>query len=132
MFGLNWLKPILRRKMKPIPQDRAKKALSTLTLTYVFLGWNFVSLLLYLTWKKSIPEGPEKVRKYAEVLNIDHAHVIKFSGLSKVSEYNIDRTEEVMQDTKRRRMVTDLHPPVNRQTQGLESENITEESSTSF
>lgn len=65
-------------------------------------------------------------------MDIDHARVIKFSGLSKVADYNIDRTEEVMNDKKRHRMVTDLHPPVNRQTQRLESENITQESNTSF
>lgn len=101
--------------MTPVPEHRARKTVERLSMVYAFLGWNFVTILLYFTWSKHIPEGPERLSKIIEVMDLDHARVIQFSGLEKVSEYNLDRTEEVLKDTKRHRMVTDLNPSPPRQ-----------------
>ena len=67
MFGMNWLKPLIKKRMNPITPEVARKKIHNLSMTYAFLGWNFVAFMLYLTWKKAIPEGADK-SKYIYLL----------------------------------------------------------------
>ncbi|XP_043471884.1 uncharacterized protein LOC122504732 [Leptopilina heterotoma] len=102
MLGMNWLKRKLKTKMAPIEHKYAQKMTRRLSGIYAFLGWNFVSLFLYWTFKQHIPEGPGKTQKYLEVMNVPHATVIEFSGfnMKRVNEYEVDRRKEYMESKK--------------------------------
>ncbi|XP_051160769.1 uncharacterized protein LOC127281210 [Leptopilina boulardi] len=96
MLGMNWLKRKLKKNMTPLQRPYAAKMSRRLSFIYAFLGWNFVAVLIYMTFKSHIPEGPGKTQRYLEIMNISKAEVIQLSGLKKISEYQVDRTEEYL------------------------------------
>lgn len=102
MLGMNWLKRKLKTKMTPVEHKLAQKMTRRLSFAYAFLGWNFVSLLLYWTFKQHIPDGAGRTQRYLEVMNIPHANVIEFSGLNprKINEYTVDRRKEYLESKK--------------------------------
>lgn len=63
MLGMNWLKRKLKKNMTPLQRPYAAKMSRQLSFIYAFLGWNFVAVLIYMTFKSHIPEGPGKSKQ---------------------------------------------------------------------
>ena len=63
MFGFRWLIRRLKKRMTPIPQQQARLMANRIALLYAFFGWQFVAVMIYLTWKKNIPDGPDKCKR---------------------------------------------------------------------
>ncbi|XP_046402093.1 uncharacterized protein LOC124168038 [Ischnura elegans] len=98
VWNIQWLRRFFRRRMNPVPVDKAHMWKRRLSLTYMFISWNAFGLVIYMMatgrsdWAKyygykSESEGNiSPGRQWARTLNIENAKVLKLSGLSLVEE----------------------------------------------
>ncbi|CAD7084232.1 unnamed protein product [Hermetia illucens] len=110
-FQWKWLRNFVRRNTNPIPEYRAQRWRQRLSLAYILLAWNAFGLVCYMVytgrndWAKyygykseedaSVPPS----QYYANLLKVDKAKVIRFSGFQKVNEIEIDNTAEETKTT---------------------------------
>ncbi|XP_062562941.1 uncharacterized protein LOC134226283 [Armigeres subalbatus] len=102
-----WLRRWIRRRMNPIPVDRAAQWKGRLSVLYAVLAWNAIGWVGYMVFTgrndwalyygvKSEEEAkmPQAIR-FAKQLNIPNAQVMKFSGITKKDEYELKDNEVI-------------------------------------
>ncbi|KAK9880521.1 hypothetical protein WA026_011760 [Henosepilachna vigintioctopunctata] len=100
MFRFKFLRNIIRRHTRPIPEDNASKWKRRLSLAYMILAWNAFGLVCYqiyigksdwaeyhgLKTEEELQLTP--AQSWAKTLGIKNAQVIRISGLN-VTHYEI-------------------------------------------
>uniref|UniRef100_A0A1Q3FIA3 Uncharacterized protein n=1 Tax=Culex tarsalis TaxID=7177 RepID=A0A1Q3FIA3_CULTA len=102
-----WLRRWVRRRMNPLPIDRAAMWKGRLSIFYSIVAWNALGWVGYMVytgrndWAKYYgyktdeeAQLPQAVR-FAKQLNMPNAHVMKFSGLKKTDEYELKDMEVI-------------------------------------
>ncbi|XP_066995114.2 uncharacterized protein [Anabrus simplex] len=104
MWHFKWLRRMVRRNTRPIPEDQATVWRQRLSFAYVFFAWNAFGMVCYLIFtgrkdwakyygfKKEEDELPPG-QQWAKTLGIENAKVIRFSGFQKQGEYKISKPE---------------------------------------
>ncbi|XP_055618869.1 uncharacterized protein LOC129763647 [Toxorhynchites rutilus septentrionalis] len=105
-----WLRRWIRRRMNPIPIDRAALWKKRLSVMYGLLAWNALGWIGYMIYtgrndwprfygyKTEEEAAMSQAIRYAKQLNMPNAHVMKFSGFSKTDEYEL-KDMEVIHDS---------------------------------
>uniref|UniRef100_A0A0K8TQ00 Putative conserved plasma membrane protein n=1 Tax=Tabanus bromius TaxID=304241 RepID=A0A0K8TQ00_TABBR len=100
LFQLKWLRRFVRKRTNPIPHDRAHFWKEKLSLWYMIVAWNalgYIGYLVYTGQKKLVndDEGQETAgQRYAKMLKVDKGKIIRFEGVQKVSELDLNADEE--------------------------------------
>ncbi|XP_055541274.1 uncharacterized protein LOC129727443 [Wyeomyia smithii] len=105
-----WLRRWIRRRMNPMPINRAALWKGRLSILYGLLAWNALGFVAYQIyngkndWAKYYGYKTEEdaalpqAYRIAKQLNVQNARVMKFAGVSKKDEYEIKDMEIVRED----------------------------------
>jgi len=111
LFQFQWLRALVRRHTKPVPEDRAALWKKRLSILYAITAWNAFGFVLYMIftgkadWAKyhglksaeELRETP--AQQWTKTLGIKDATVYRISGF-KVNRYEVHNEFEDKQKTK--------------------------------
>ncbi|GAB0088269.1 uncharacterized protein DMENIID0001_026640 [Sergentomyia squamirostris] len=104
LFKFRWLRRYVRRNTRPIPMTTAEKWKDRLSLGYMFLAWNAFGVVCYAIYKGKVDwvkyhgikdehEHLAPAQRFAKLLNVENATVIKYSGFHKTEEYKLQKQD---------------------------------------
>ncbi|KAG8228612.1 hypothetical protein J437_LFUL009317 [Ladona fulva] len=94
MWRIQWLRRFIRRRMKPIPIDRAQLWEQRLSIAYMFFAWNAFGIVCYMMYtgrsdwakyhglKDEMDDHLTPAQQWARTLNIQNARIVRVSGLT--------------------------------------------------
>ncbi|XP_058840025.1 uncharacterized protein LOC131695500 [Topomyia yanbarensis] len=105
-----WLRRWIRRRMNPLPIDKAARWKGRLSVVYGLLAWNALGFVGYMVYtgkndwaryygyKTAEEEAMPQAVRFAKQLNLPNAQVLKFSGFSKTDAYELKDMEIIRKE----------------------------------
>ncbi|KAJ8673185.1 hypothetical protein QAD02_004447 [Eretmocerus hayati] len=97
MSPVQRLRRWVRKRTPPIEPTVARAWKLRLSFIYAIIGWQAFALAVYQFFNYNAPKNQGSI-DYAKLLGVKNATVVRFSGLTKVDEYEIKLTDEDIDD----------------------------------
>lgn len=106
LFQMKWLRRLVRKNTKPIPELEAAKWKRRLSVGYAILAWNAFGFVCYMAFsgksdwaqyygfKTEEEQNEPQAVQFSKRLNVPKGKIIRYSGFTKVEEIEFDNTKD--------------------------------------